>query len=80
MPCDPSASCVSSSALRSPSQYMPAWDFAPDDRQQAFATVLSIIAELQNDGAAELLEADKTRGYAKARIRYELRGADMMLT
>lgn len=53
---------------------MPAWDFAPTEREQAYATLLSTVRELQDDGAAELLEVDRDRGYVKARIRYELRG------
>lgn len=73
-PCDTKASCVSSSSIRSPSQYMPAWDFAPTERDQAFTDVVSVVRELQDDGDAQLLEADRDKGYVKARLRYDLKG------
>ena len=72
--CDPKASCVSSSAIRSPSQYMPAWDFAPTELDQAFAAVVSNVRELEGDGDAQLLKADPDHGYVKARLRFDLKG------
>lgn len=72
--CDPKASCVSSSAIRSPSQYMPAWDFAPTERDHALAAVVSTVRELELDGQAQLLETNPERGYVKARLRYDLKG------
>ncbi|GAX78547.1 hypothetical protein CEUSTIGMA_g5987.t1 [Chlamydomonas eustigma] len=70
--CSPGASCVSTSALNSPSSYMPPWLFSPDTKREAFRRLMT---ELQAWNA-EVLEADESAGYIRANVPGEYNDSD----
>lgn len=73
--CEANTSCVSPSAWKSPSQYMPAWSFLPNSKDSAYREAQAVFGSLEAEGKATIMQQDPQLGYFKARLQFSIASA-----